>query len=950
MAPTITIFLCQSFLSCSRSMLFHLSLCFSIRLVQCICVLLWLLDDYWYYALMTLGILIVLEVQLVERRLSDLGELRSMRMRPRQMRVLRNTQWIPVSSDDLVPGDVVALARQQGFPGSGQDLNRVPCDMLLIQGEVVVNEAMLTGESVPQLRSAAISEASSLDVKGAHRQHVLSAGTSIVMHRPGSGSLAAPSGAAIAVVLRTGFDTTQGKLVRTILFSVDRVTVSSKDAFHFLGILLFCAVLSAAYVLREGLSDPERSRFKLFLACSHIITNVVPPEFPITLSLAVTLSLVQLLSNHVYCTEPFRVPFAGQVDCCCFDKTGTLTAEQLEVGAVYGLPDHAPSESGIGAAGLPQSLPFHTMAVMAGCTSNTVVDGELVGDPLDKAAMQSVLWSMIVPDMVSSSDGREKLQILQRFPFQSELARMAVVAKHVGPGEDWRPGVPTSAGASATSYVILAKGSPEALRPLLASVPSDYDETVDMLGRRGMRVICLAWRPGEKRSYTRDEAEKSLNFAGFLVLKSRIKAHTVSALRALRVAKQKVVMITGDHPLTAAQVALDTGLATMPPLLLGRTGQGGLQWRSVHGNEVVPFDSFDLLPLAQRHTLVVAGSELAVLPPEVMALVSRAVQVFARTSPQQKESIVYAMNDQGMITMMVGDGTNDVGALKRAHVGVSLLNSPAPSRQARLPSRDDLAMPTVQLGDASIASPFTHKGESVKVVLTIMRCGRATLSTVIMMYKIMALNSLASAFAMSVLSLDGVKLGDGQTAMESVFISTFFFLVSRSQPAPKLVEARPTKSIFEWHVLLSLLLQAALHFVVLITGWSLAKSHRPTDYKPDKDGDFEPNWVNTTVFLITAGMHLSSFLANYQGAPFLVPITKNRAFMVGLGIFSSVMFFSAAEVMPDLTHSFLSLSLAPNDEARNQLVALLVLDVAGATAIGAGVHALQLAVQGGSTK
>mmetsp|Transcript_53184 Transcript_53184/g.121531 ORF Transcript_53184/g.121531 Transcript_53184/m.121531 type:complete len:591 (-) Transcript_53184:302-2074(-) len=587
------------------------------------------------------------------------------------------------------------------------------------------------------------------------------------------------------------------------------------------------------------------------------------------------------------------------------------------------------------------------MAVMAGCNSSTVVDGELVGDPLDKAAMQSVLWSMIVPDMVSSSDGREKLQILQRFPFRSELARMSVVARHVGRGGDWMPSVvPSATVVSAASFLILAKGSPESLRPLLAEVPADYDEIVDGLGRRGMRVICLAWRPAEKRSYQRDEAESKLTFAGLLVLKSRIKAHTISALRSLRLASQKMVMITGDHPLTAAQVSLETGLATLPPLLLGRNSEGALQWSSVHENDVVPFDASQLEHLAQRNTLVVPGPELALLPGELVAPMSRAVQVYARTSPQQKESIVQAMNDQGMITMMVGDGTNDVGALKRAHVGVSLLNSPALPRRLGLPNRDDMARPSVQLGDASIASPFTHKGESVKVVLTIMRCGRATLSTVIMMYKIMALNSLASAFAMSVLSLDGVKLGDGQTAIESVFISMFFFLVSRSQPAPKLVQARPTKSIFEWPVLLSLVLQSTLHVSVLITGWTLAKSHRPLDYKPDKDGDFEPNWVNTTVFLITAGMHLSSFLANYQGAPFLVPITQNRGFMAGLGIFSSVMFFSAAEVMPDLTHSFLSLSLAPSEAARNQLVGLLVLDVGGAVAVGAGVNALQQAYAG----
>merc|ERR1719356_2327164 len=111
--------------------------------------------------------------------------------------------------------------------------------------------------------------------------------------------------------------------------------------------------------------------------------------------------------------------------------------------------------------------------------------------------------------------------------------------------------------------------------------------------------------------------------------------------------------------------------------------------------------------------------------------------------------------------------------------------------------------PIVRLGDASIASPFTYKGASVKCSLQILRCGRATLSTVLMMYKIMGLNSVMSAFAMSVLTLDGVKLGDGQTAAESLFISACFFLVSRSQPAKHLAKQMPTCSVFAWHVMVT---------------------------------------------------------------------------------------------------------------------------------------------------
>lgn len=243
------------------------------------------MDEYWYYSLFTLFMLIVFECTVVWQRLRTLSEFRTMAVTPYPVYVCRNNVWSQIQSDDLLPGDVISVARQQTE-------TNIPADILLVRGTCIVNEAMLSGESTPLLKeSIALLDANEpIDVDGAHKNAVLFSGTKLLQATNGGNT---PDGGCLGVVLRTGFGTAQGQLVRTMIFSTERISANNLESFLFIGFLLIFAIAASWYVWVKGI-ERELKKSKLLLDCILIITSVVPPELPMELSLAVNASLVAL--------------------------------------------------------------------------------------------------------------------------------------------------------------------------------------------------------------------------------------------------------------------------------------------------------------------------------------------------------------------------------------------------------------------------------------------------------------------------------------------------------------------------------------------------------------------------------------------------------------------------------------------------------------------------------
>eukprot|EP01043_Picozoa_sp_COSAG02_P056208 COSAG02_NODE_6633_length_3447_cov_1.854241_1_plen_301_part_10 len=196
---------------------------------QLFSVLLWCLDDYWQYSLFTFAMMLLFEGTVVFSRLKSMSVLRGMGNEARQVHVHRSGKWVQISTEELLPGDIVSIVR-------AEKAEVVPADVLVLRGTAVVNEATLTGESVPQMKEALPlagepeEEQVCLNLKGMHKLHIMYSGSTVMQHSKGAptggvgGKLTSPDGGCVCYVLRTGFLSSQGKLVRMIEFSSENVS------------------------------------------------------------------------------------------------------------------------------------------------------------------------------------------------------------------------------------------------------------------------------------------------------------------------------------------------------------------------------------------------------------------------------------------------------------------------------------------------------------------------------------------------------------------------------------------------------------------------------------------------------------------------------------------------------------------------------------------------------
>ena len=644
----------------------------------------------------------------------------------------------------------------------------------------------------------------------------------------------------------------------------------------------------------------------------------------------------------------------------------------------------------------------HSLAVNTG-SLDSKIDGNqannLIGDPLEKAVLEKTGYKMTQNNILRSVSGTPEgrpgtILILRRFGFSSKLKRMSVLSREAESQVTWV----SMKGAPETVKQFLRSDS----------IPADYDNVSRHHMELGQRVLAMAYRKLTTKEadktieeINRQDVESDLIFVGFLLLHCPIKTDSGPIISELWNSGNRVVMITGDAMYTAAEVARQVGIIrgskrSFPETLqLKHFHRGKIietshdfraEFQFVSFSEAFGSEKAERLSLIPAHlnklksmvterkiALCVSGDVLQKLlitavqrsnantsskskmtdekqflfHPMAQSLLKEVVPicaVFARCNPRQKEAIVASFNLGGYTTLMCGDGTNDVGALRRAHVGISIISAPEVEAKQRSATKTVLQVKSeqkkgrkrknikkesrdhnitslekslrelqevqdeldqVELGDASIASPFTSRMVSIKCCKVVLQQGRCTLVTMLQIYKILGVNCLVNAMILSKLFLHGVKQGDRQLTILGIVVAGLFFLVTRGKPLPHLSATLPPTSILCTEALVSIGLQFLAHYALMVVATEIALSFvDPYDPSMIPDGPFNPNTLNTCTFLISVLATVNTFAVNYRGEPFVQPLRSNKMLRRSLQLCYVILFACVLEIFPPLNDLF----------------------------------------------
>jgi len=832
----------------------------------------WTWFNYWYYHMAILetlvrlgsGIAVSIVKYKMDKNICKLGVATG------EVEVLRDGLFKTISQQDIVPGEVVSVT-----PGM------VFCDMVLIKGShVLVDESALTGEASPVYKTkvdlATSNEA--YDPK-AHKVHTISAGTSIIESDAKEREL--------AVVLKVGSFTTKGELLREMLYNTPHKFKFDTEVMIVLCILFVEALILFGVTFHFLKGEPVYAWF----FGMFVVATCIPPLLPTVFVISVGISAERLLSKRIAVTDNKKILVAGKVQIAFFDKTGTLTNQGLEfkVARSYenGSFHDSSTPTGIGMG----MTVCHTLTE----SSNNHIVGHLLERIMFEETGASFLPRIHESNVVQIKvkDG-SILDVLKRFEFDYTTQTQSVLVedKH-------------------GKIYVFAKGSVEAIQKICheSTMPYDINEVSAASSRKGIYQIAFAMSEISKElieqfsshkvsmaqadvkdikddylaRLPRENIEKNLTFIGFIDFINTMKEETPSVLKALEEGDIRTIMLTGDSVLTGIHIAKEGGMiAQEAQVILGQDidENGNIEWvDSITGRPMNLPSLAELQSQKASLALAVTGKVWGQILEEnedLADILFYYIRVHGRCTPHDKVSVVSHFVKMEYITLMCGDGGNDCGALKTAHVGIALSDA-----------------------EASVVSPFTSMDKSIESVVDVLEEGRCALCSALASYKYMIMYGQVETINQVICAYFNTTPGDWNWIfMDGIWVITMAFTLPLAKSATKLAPSRPTASLLGPQTMTSVLGILAINFFFVAIALSILHNQdwfqcRKWDNNKDLSNlaYLNDNYETSVIFIVSGYQYMSSAIPYNFGFAFRAPWIKNYFFIFFAVIFTALHFY-----------------------------------------------------------
>jgi P-type Ca2+ transporter type 2C len=531
------------------------------------------------FVILIIGITVYQERK-TERALEALRNLSS----PRAL-VIRDGIQQRIAGREVVTGDLVILSEGDRIPADG---------ILLISNNISVDESLLTGESVP-VRKITFKEGMKTERPGGDDQPSVYSGTLVV------------AGQGLLQVISTGLHTEMGK-IGTVLQTVDRGETRLKSEIDLIvrSIALVGIVLCTIIVIVYGIT--RLNWVEGFLAGITLAMAILPEEFPVVLTIFLALGAWRISRKNVLTRQIPAIETLGSATVLCVDKTGTLTQNRMSVAKFFASGELCDYDSS-GSCILTETCHEVAEYAILACKKDPF-------DPMEKALLQ-----LKDGDFGTTEHIHTNWNLVQEYPLSPDLLAMSNV---------WQS-------PDGDKYVIAAKGAPEAITDLchLDSIAQqDLARWIDTMAAEGLRVLGVARASFTVSGLPDGQHDFLFEFVGLVGFADPVRPQVADAVRECSTAGIRIIMITGDYPLTAQNIARQIGLA----------------------------DS----------TRYITGPELDAMDEDELQKRIHTVNVFARVVPEQKLRIVNALKATGEVVAMTGDGVNDAPALKSADIGIAM--------------------------------------------------------------------------------------------------------------------------------------------------------------------------------------------------------------------------------------------------------------------------------------